>query len=231
MINFRKKTYMAIILLSILTLTLLFFIKLSEEIWSKGLVVNFDNLISSWVYTFRTPFLTDVMKFITSLASINIIFPLFCLLVILFIIVKRKRYIIPLFLTVLGNSIFVEVVKMIFARARPLISNTLVFESTYSYPSGHSLIAITIVGLIVIYLFIELKSNLLKMISLILGIIVILLVGFSRIYLGAHWPSDVLGSFLIGTTWLCFILLCIENKSNLIKIYKSIVNKINKKSK
>ncbi|MEI6462304.1 MAG: phosphatase PAP2 family protein [bacterium] len=225
-----SKEIITISLLLLMLSSFLFLIKLTEEVFTEKLVPNFDSLIADWVYSFRTPFLNDFMNIVTSIGSLPVVFTVFCILIIIFVIVKRKRYILPLIVTVLGNGIFVELVKLIFVRSRPIITNSLVVETSFSYPSGHTLIAIALFGLIVIYVWKEYKSKFVRLLSLFIGILLILLIGFSRIYLGAHWPSDVLASYLIGLVWLSFLLLCFINKSELIKGFYQLRDKINKNS-
>jgi len=213
-------------LLSLIILSLDFFLRLTLDVWSKDYIVKIDQTLASFIYSLRTPILTDIMKVITSLADVNTIIVLFIFIIVILLVLKKRSHIFPVVLTLLGNLIFVSLVKTILARPRPILANALVFEESYSYPSGHALIAITMYGLLVIYLFTFVKSPVIRRISLITGIVLIFLIGFSRIYLGAHWPSDVLASYLIGICWLSLILFLIEHRERIIKILK--INNIKK---
>lgn len=218
------KVLKSLVLVTLVILSLDFFLRLTQYVWSKDYVVNIDQTIATYIYSLRTPFITDIMMFITSLADVNTIIVLFVFVVVILLVLKKRSHIIPVVLTLLGNLIFVSLVKTILARPRPLLANALVYEESYSYPSGHSLIAITIYGLLIIYLFTFVKSHAIRRLSVIVGVILILIVGFSRIYLGAHWPSDVLASYLIGICWLSLILFLIEHRERIIKILK--INKL-----
>jgi len=145
---------------------------------------------------------------------------LFFFVVVILLVLKKRSHIIPVVLTLVGNFMFVSLIKTILARPRPILANALVFEESYSYPSGHALIAITMYGLLIIYLFTFVKSHVIRRLSLIVGLILILAIGFSRIYLGAHWPSDVLASYLIGICWLSLFMFFIEHRERIFKKLK-----------
>jgi membrane-associated phospholipid phosphatase len=83
-----------------------------------------------------------------------------------------------------------------------------------SYPSGHAFFATVVLGMIAFLLFTTLRKKLWRILSLIVIIFLILLVGTSRIYLGDHWPSDVIGAYLIGGFFLsCLILFYFRIKA------------------
>ena len=130
---------------------------------------------------------------------------LFFLLIIL-ILLRKWSYIRSLLIFVIGGELFVWIIKNIIDRPRPPLTEALVTETSYSFPSGHSFIAIAFYGLIIFFLFDSFKKKYLKILSLVLGIILIILIGASRIYLGAHWPSDVLASYTSGLAWLTIII-------------------------
>ncbi|MCK9368548.1 phosphatase PAP2 family protein [Candidatus Dojkabacteria bacterium] len=220
MFNLRQIKLKSIILISTIVVGLFLFLKLSAEVWEKESIINIDQIVSNWVYTLRTPFITSVMKFITSLAGLGTIAILFIIFFIVLIIIKKSKYIIPLIITVSINFLFVQGVKILFARPRPETTSALITADSFSFPSGHTLIAITFYGFLILYLLMILKSKVLKYISVISGAIIILSVGFSRIYLGVHWPSDVIASLLIGTVWLSTLLLLFEYRKEIKGVFE-----------
>lgn len=157
--------------------------------------VFFDDSIYNFIISFRSDNMTKVMKGITFFAQTKTIVIL-ALLSLLFLLKKYKGTVylaITLIISTLANSL----VKHIIRRERPLHEH-LVVENTYSFPSGHAMAAMTFYGFII---FLILKSNLNKTIKIIISILfslLILLIGISRIYLGVHYPSDIVGGYVIS---------------------------------
>lgn len=157
--------------------------------------------IDEWIYNLMmksfSNFGTNVYKFFTFFASVR--FVLLTLLVVLFF--RNKNYIYIYFsnvgITVLLNQIF----KLIFSRTRPE-KLMLVLEKGYSFPSGHVMCATSIYGLIIYFI---LKSNFdkgLKALLVIICVLLIISICMSRIYLGVHYATDVLGGLLLSTSYI-----------------------------
>lgn len=207
-----------IVLLLVLIVCLTGFLKILDVVWSKDSILIIDHQIVNWIYTFRTSWMTFIMRIITSLASSYAIAALTFILVFTFYIKNKNKLIIPLLVTVTINFLFVEIVKLVTARARPELQYALAVEKSYSFPSGHTLFAITFYGLLVLYSLMFFKNPKAKITSIIIGIILTVAIGFSRIYLGVHWPSDVLASLLIGTSWLCLVVIALDYRAQLLKM-------------
>ena len=196
--------------LTIGSLITLFFIYLFFEVIQSYIgqeaLIRADLRIINLISHFRTPSLNQSMLFITCLASPEIITVAVIFSLIILFLLRKWSYIRSLLVFVVGGELFVWIIKNIIDRPRPPLTEALVTETSYSFPSGHSFIAVAFYGLIVFFLFDSLKKKSLKAIGLILGIILVILIGTSRIYLGAHWPSDVLASYTSGLAWLTIII-------------------------
>ena len=196
--------------LTIGSLITLFFIYLFFEVVQSYIgqeaLIRADLRIINLISHFRTPELNQFMLFITYLAQGEIITIAVIFSLIILFLLRRWSYLRSLLVFVIGGELFVWIIKNIIDRPRPPLAEALVTETSYSFPSGHSFIAVAFYGLIVFFLFDSLKKKSLKIISLILGIILVILIGASRIYLGAHWPSDVLASYTSGLAWLTIII-------------------------
>lgn len=98
------------------------------------------------------------------------------------------------------------VLKAIVERPRPALSDHVVFVHSWSYPSGHSLNSMAVLGLLTVLAVRERPGVPRRTLLAVLGGFLVVVVGFSRVYLGVHWPSDVLAGWLIGILWLtvCF---------------------------
>lgn len=191
----KKIIFFSIIPIIIVIFVLLFFL-------ING-IYRTDTHILNYIRTFLNDDLTTLMKFITSFCSPVV---MITIAIILVIILKRKNITVLIF----GNMIFVIILnfilKLIFSRQRPL-SYMLIDESGYSFPSGHSMVGIAFYGMIIYITYKLIKKVWLRRIFTISLAVLITLIGFSRIYLGVHYPSDVIAGFAFGYMFLILFLL------------------------
>jgi undecaprenyl-diphosphatase len=111
-------------------------------------------------------------------------------------------------ITIIGGVILTFLLKAVIGRPRP--ENGVIDTVTTSYPSAHAAIT-TLFILLLLYLFwAEMRNKYLKTGFSILGLSLIFLVGFSRVYLNVHWLFDVIGGFLLGLFWITFMILFFE---------------------
>lgn len=176
---------------------------------SYQLTSQLDLKLLNFIQAFRNPFLNQIMLFITYMASWQSIVIAFGLLSLSLIMLKHWYYLATFFISITFGQVFVLFIKTLTNRDRPPLTQALTFESTFSFPSGHTFLAFSFFGLLTYFFFSTAKNKILKIFYLTIGSLVILLVGISRIYLGAHWPSDVIASFLSGAAWV-FTLITIN---------------------
>lgn len=169
------------------------------------------------VYNFITAILGHslstimIMKLITTLGSTLVIVSGICSVAILF---KNKKYFKIFVVANLIGAILNNLLKLLFRRPRPTTTMVLTAESSYSFPSGHSMMSMIFYGLIIYYVVTLVNKKALRNILVLLLSLIILSVGVSRIYLGVHYATDVVGGFLIGAIYLvCFIKLMNKNSS------------------
>ena len=185
--------------------TILFFTILKSYIGQDRLI-QIDLRIINLVNQFRTPVIDKLMLFITHLAKGENITVGVIVVSIIFILKRNWHYLSTLLISVIGSEIFVHILKNIICRPRPPLVNALMTESTYSFPSGHTFAAISFYGLLVFFILQSEKNRFLKKISFFLGLTLIIWISISRVYLGVHWPSDVLASLVIGIIWLTIFI-------------------------
>lgn len=189
------------------------FISLAIFIFLGILVLTKNDIyIDSVVYNFISKYistnLTHIYKTLTHIASILIVI---LVIIFTFLFFKNKKYGIFMSINLLLITIFQFVLKAIFSRTRPVDIN-LIEENGYSYPSGHSLTAMALYGFIIYLIY---KSNLnrrSKVIYITLFSLLILVVGLSRIYLGVHFFTDVVGAFSFALSYLIIYISIIKNK-------------------
>jgi len=182
------------------------FIELTEELKENDLGI-YDQQISDFIVSFRTPMLTDYFIFITNVGDVyGYLIVLGIAIVVTSLYFKNWKYILQTVFVLLLASISNVVLKRLVDRARPGVEHLVVVE-TLSYPSGHAMSAMAFYGFL-IYLFYRFKINpFLKYIIIFLLIVVILSIGISRIYLGVHYPSDIVGGYIAGLIWVFFCIL------------------------
>lgn len=191
------------------------FVELTEEL-QNDLLGHFDANITQYIISHRTTFLTEYFLFATNIGGGFGYLIVFIICSLIFILIfKRWKYIaqlvLVLFLALTSNL----VLKQIIHRARPNLDQMVSVE-TLSYPSGHAMTAMAFYGFL-IYLFYIFKINkFLKFCIITILSILILSIGISRIYLGVHFPSDIIGGFIAGFIWIVFCILLL----NIIEIFK-----------
>lgn len=166
-------------------------------------VLKYDNLvIDNYIinlFKYKNNLLTNFMKIITLFGSVYVIVP--CCIILLFALKNKKNKIL-----MTSNLVIItllnQLLKRVFRRLRPI--NGIISEFGYSFPSGHSMVSMAFYGFLIYLLY---KSNFkYKNIFIGLLIVLILLIGISRIYLGVHYPTDVFGGFLLSISYLLLFI-------------------------
>ncbi len=180
--------------------TFILFIGIVEDIITSNAIISTDTRVANLLAVFRSVDLTHFFLWVTVLGKWQIIL-VFSITVISILWIKRKRlYIAPLILSIFGSEIFTMLGKIAFHRPRPKLA--IYIEHSFSFPSGHATIAVAFYGFLTYILIRNFKQWKTKVNIFFIGITLILLLGFSRLYLGVHYVSDVWGGYLIGTLWL-----------------------------
>ncbi len=159
--------------------------------------ILFDVALMEYLHNSTNPMITSIMKFISFIGSATFLVPAIAM-VIAYAIVKKKYYITKLILlSTAGSWILNFLLKEIFQRTRP-VEYFLVNQGGLSYPSGHSMVTMTFYSTIAYLLANGTKNVNKKRLIKLIAYVMIIMMGISRIYLGVHWPTDVLGAYLIG---------------------------------
>ncbi|MBT2691021.1 phosphatase PAP2 family protein [Bacillus sp. ISL-47] len=189
----------------ILGVFLFLFIEIVDELREKELV-RFDEQVINYVQAFISPRLTELMQVITFLGSVKwLAFAVIIGAVLLFIFKKRS---LALFMVISSGvgALFNILLKWIFKRERPDIK-PLIEEQGFSFPSGHSMGSFIFYGSLA-YMIVHLaKRRRWKAAWVLLLSFFIIAIGLSRIYLGVHFPSDVIAGFAAGGVWLTIMII------------------------
>jgi len=190
--------------LTLLSLALIYVLGLFggiiEDIINSDVIVSADIRVANLLTIFRNTELTTFFFWITLLGKSKIILLFTIATISVLWLWKKQSYIIPLLISVAGSAIFTFIGKIIFHRARPDVA--IYHESSFSFPSGHATIAIAFYGFLTYLLIRNSKKWRYKINIFFASFIMVLLIGFSRLYLGVHYVSDIWGGYLAGSIWL-----------------------------
>ena len=191
----------------ILFVCLIGFLELAEDVFNKEIMKG-DIIGYKMVSTFLiSSFVTPIAKFITNFGGA--IF-LIVLTITLFILIKNKKIGLSIFSNLVIITILNQLLKRILQRPRPT-EYRIIEETGYSFPSGHSMVSMAFYGYLIYLIYKYVKNKYIKWISIVLLSILICSIGVSRIYLGVHYTSDVLGGFFISISYL-IIYISAANK-------------------
>jgi undecaprenyl-diphosphatase len=173
---------------------------------SKQTIVHFDSTIISFVQSFEAPMLTPIMKFFTFIGgTIPIVVISLLVLFLLYKVLKHRSELILFVAVIAGANILFASLKLLFHRERPDL-HRLIEASNYSFPSGHATNAFALYGILTFLLWRHISNRQGRTILIILSVFMILAIGMSRIYLGVHYPSDVIAGYFISACWLTFAI-------------------------
>lgn len=172
--------------------------------------ITFDKSIQDVIFSMREDFLTVLLKIVTYSANWEIIV-VFCVILLTFENTRIKVGI-PISIASAVSTIIYKVIKTVYARPRPDIGFHLIEQGGLSFPSGHSMTGLVFYGLLFYFIFEYGKENRAQKALLILLAVLIFLIGFSRVYLGVHYPIDVLAGWFLGTSILTSAIILIEKK-------------------
>lgn len=170
---------------------------------------NFDLEISLFIQRYNALWFDSLMRFVTFMGNFSTVVILVVLLAVYGFILGKRYAPAVLVVSTLGGFLLSLFLKTLVGRPRPdpnLINQIGNFLWSDSFPSGHVLEAVSLYGFLLYIAYTQLKNNIIRKLIIAICALAIILMGFSRIYLGAHWFSDVLGAYLIGFVWLSFVV-------------------------
>ena len=179
----------------------LLFAWLAEEV-HEGDTLRFDEHVRNLVHAHASSALTSAMRFISIVGSPGV---MTLLSIVSFLILWRetwRRAAIVLVITFAGGGLLDELLKVSFRRARPAAYFDYPLPHSFSFPSGHAMFAFCFFGTLASLVTARLKSRGVKIIVWTAAGVLIALIGFSRIYLGVHYPTDVIGGYTAALIWV-----------------------------
>lgn len=157
----------------------------------------FDIIILDYIHSSNNTIILSIMKLISFIGSGWFLFPAVGI-VIMYTFIKKEQYISKILLVnTLGSWIFNYLLKFIYQRSRPF-DYALVKQGGLSFPSGHAMVTMSMYLAIAYLLSKNTNEKIKKKYIYIIATTIIILMGISRMYLGVHWPTDIIGGYLMG---------------------------------
>lgn len=198
---FGYKVAIVVILCAIAVILFLVFTNLVF----KNSLSYFDSRLIELVYNSRTPELTRFSFFITAFGS-SLFFFTASIVVAAFLYFKNKIDSL-IFIVIIFSAVIINIfLKSFYSRPRPGL-DSLIIENSYSYPSFHAMSSFVLYSAIAFIIYKSTKNRNFSIIISILFGLLILLIGLSRIYLGVHYPSDVIAGYLGGFIWILVLII------------------------
>ena len=183
---------------------------IAEDMSRNAATRLLDERVASWFHEHATPALTHIARFVSFFGSVGFIAaPSTCAALVL--IIRKSWYqLLALALAVGGGSLLNIFLKHFFHRQRPILENPLVTLSSFGFPSGHTMGSTLFYGLLALFVAQAIRNWRVRLLTFCMATLFVALIGLSRIYLGAHYLTDVLGAIAVGLAWLAFCWTGVE---------------------
>lgn len=179
---------------------------LAEDVLGHHGLVRADPHVTAWLVAHRADWLTNVLRVVTWLGSLTVIIPV-AVIAGLFLVLRGHRWrpVVLLAVTIAGTVSLYNLVKHLVGRPRPPPAIWVGHFPGASFPSGHAAQSVACYATLALILGAGRPARVKIAVGAVAALIV-LVVGFSRIYLGAHWLTDVLGGYALGTAWAAVVI-------------------------
>jgi undecaprenyl-diphosphatase len=184
----------------------LLFAKLTQSVLSNGGAVSVDVRMYHWVLDHRTAWVTDVMTFVTHLASGLVVAAITAAVVVWSGIRRRWGDAAFMVSATAGAAVLTLVAKHLVGRARPETANQLVQVTGAAFPSAHAAEAVACYGALAFLVTIWRRSIWVAVSAWASAGVLAAAIGWSRVYLGVHWLSDVVAGWALGLSWLAVLI-------------------------
>jgi undecaprenyl-diphosphatase len=185
------------------------FAELAEHVLAGG-TQAFDVAILQWLHLHQHPLLTQLMTEMTYLGTGSVVVVVVGVCALFLWHTEHKHSARLLLAATIGNIILNGALKFVYHRARPSVFEWQTSAVSSSFPSGHAMSATVVYGTVAYLLMRLQKHRWAKTLTLTTAVLLILLVCLTRLYLGVHYPSDVMGGIIVGLAWAAFCMATLE---------------------
>jgi undecaprenyl-diphosphatase len=180
------------------------------EVVREGYTQQFDTAVLRWLGAHHTPTLTTIMQEVTPLGTGVVVLTIVGVTTAFLWHTEHKHSARMLLAATAGNILLNNGLKLLFDRERPDVFEWATHASSSSFPSGHAMSATVVYGTVA-YLLARLQKHAWsRALTLLVAILLVALICLTRLYLGVHYPSDVLGGIIVGLAWSGFCMATLE---------------------
>jgi undecaprenyl-diphosphatase len=182
------------------------FLKLADSVRETDFVVRADQHTLNFILDHRADWISRVARLVTQVGSTWVVTVV--IVVAATILLRRHRYLDAGFVAVssIGTAILVAIAKQIIGRPRPAVSHRRVAATGAAFPSGHAAQSVACYGALAVIVVIATRRTKIRWSASLGAVTIALIVGTSRVYLGVHWPSDVVSGWLLASGWLLMLI-------------------------
>lgn len=182
------------------------FVVVLFQVLSDASITAVDHRIINLFQELRTPAADRIMLGATYLGSGQGVAAVASAAVLIAILLRRWREALMVVASLVAGTIFFSVVKLIIRRPRPALYDARIEQGGFSFPSGHATMAAVLCATLAVILIQRVRSFWLRVLIVFCSIVAAVWIGLSRVYLGVHYPSDVLAGWAVGVFWALLVL-------------------------
>ncbi len=177
------------------------FAAIAEDVVEQEELVQIDVAFADALHSLATPTSTEMYR-ILSFIGMEGLWITGVVVALYFLLRKQRLHFAIWLLALVGGTLLNNALKLVFARSRPVFIDPFVVEHNFSFPSGHAMMSLIGFGLFAYFVFQALHSHLARIFVVFTAVMLVMLIGISRMALGVHYFSDVMAGFAAGGVWL-----------------------------
>lgn len=185
---------------------LVFLAWLANEVLA-GDTVLFDEAVRDLIHQYASPSVTWIMQIVTFLGSAYFLIPFGSLVTVVFLLAKWRRALVLFLLTMSGATALNWTLKLIFGRTRPMPFFDIPVPESFSFPSGHALLSLCFYSVLASIIAARVKNPVIRLAVWLIAVLLVVAIGLSRLYLGVHYPSDVLAGYAAAMIWIVTVAI------------------------
>ena len=178
------------------------FLALADEVGEQDWLVQFDHAFSTSLHEHSTLPTVSIFRFISHLGDASTLTSIGLLVLVGLVITRHWQLLCVWVIAVLGVGFLNVSLKSIFQRVRPQLPDPWIVEPGWSFPSGHAMGSLVVYGMLAYFVILIVTNRTLRYCIIVLATTLVVIIGFSRIYLGVHYFSDIAAGYCAATFWL-----------------------------